>query len=60
MKIKAKIGVRKKREQKTGVLMRNCWPPISNLSLCGCKLLLVVLEKAVNNINLLRLIKIIW
>jgi len=43
MKIKAKIGVRKKREQKTGVLMRNCWPPISNLSLCGCKLLLVVL-----------------
>jgi len=37
------IRAREKQEQITRTLMRDCWLPISNLSLCGCKLLLVVL-----------------
>jgi len=34
---------REKQKQITQTLMRDCWLPISNLSSCGCKLLLLVL-----------------
>jgi len=34
---------RERQKQSKWTLVRDCWPPISNLSSCGCKLLLVVL-----------------
>jgi len=38
------IKIREKNKRRDHwTLMRDCWPPISNLSLRGCELLLVVL-----------------